>query len=125
MRYAPLAAMGITAIVSHPAQAAPPQASGSAIKLSCSGREASAARTIAVQEKLTLGAHPQACLAQALMDGGSSKQIIAAAPSATCGRLKAFQIYERSIAGPWGNLLEAPVCEPVFHSDPKIRGARP
>ena len=72
-----------------------------------------------MREKLTLGAHPQACLAQASMYGGSSKQIIAAAPSATCGRLKAIQIYERSIAGPWGNLLERAVCGTQVSFGPK------
>lgn len=119
MRHSPLAAMGVMAIVGSPTYAAPPQASGSAIKLSCSGPDASAVRKIAMREKLTLGAHPQACLAQASMYGGSSKQIIAAAPSATCGRLKAIQIYERSIAGPWGNLLERPVCGTQVSFGPK------
>lgn len=119
MRYSPLAAMGVISLSSSYAQAAPTQASGSAIKLSCSGPEAAAARKIAVREKLTLGAHPQACLTQASMYGGSSKQLIAAAPSAACGRLKAIQIYERSIAGPWGNLLEKPVCGTRVSFGPK------
>ena len=119
MRYTPLAAMGIIASVSSPARAAPPQASGSAIKLSCAGPEAAATREIAVRGKLTLAVHPQACLAQASMYGGSSKQIIAAAPSAACGGLKAIQIYDRSIAGPWGNLLEKPVCGTSVSFGPK------
>ena len=80
------------------------------IPLSCSGPAASAARKIAVHEKLTLGASPKACLALASMYGGSSKQLIVAAPSAACAPKSAIQIYERSIAGPWGNLLEKPVC---------------
>lgn len=53
------------------------------------------------------------------MDGGRNKQIIAIAPSASCGRLKAFQIYERSIAGPLRNLLEAPVCGTRVSFGPK------
>jgi hypothetical protein len=44
------------------------------------------------------------------MYGGSSKQIVAAAPSAACGGRKAIQIYERARSGTWGNILEKPVC---------------
>lgn len=69
-----------------------------------------AARKIAVREKLALALDPQACLAQASMYGGSSKQIVAAVPSAACGRRKAIQIYERANSGTWGNILEKPVC---------------
>jgi hypothetical protein len=80
------------------------------VLLSCSGPAAMAARNIAKREKLTLGSDPKACLALASMYGGSSKQLIAAAPSAACAPKKAIQVYEKSIAGPWGNLLEKPVC---------------
>jgi hypothetical protein len=36
--------------------------------------------------------------------------MIVAAPSAACAPRKAIQVYERSRGGPWGNLLEKPVC---------------
>jgi hypothetical protein len=110
MRYASLAATAVTGLFVTPAQAAAPQASGPAIKLSCFGPAATAARKIATREKLALALHPKACLAQTSMYGGGSKQIIAAAPSATCGRGKAIQIYERATSGTWGNILEKPVC---------------
>ncbi len=118
MRYAKFAAaVAIAGAFSAPAQAASPQATGSGIKLSCSGPEASAVRKLATRAKLTL--HPRACVAQASMYGGSNKQIIAATPSPGCGRLKAIQIYERSIAGPWGNLLAKPVCGTNVSFGPK------
>ena len=93
-----------TPVVSKPA------AGGTAIRLACSGPAAAAARKIAVREKLTLGTDPKACLAVASMYGGSSKQLIAAVPSAECAPKKAIQIYERSNSGLWGNILEKPVC---------------
>ena len=110
MRFASVAAATLAGVITTPTQAAAPQASGSAIKLSCSGAAAAAARKIAIREKLALAVNPQACLAQTSMYGGGSKQIVAAAPSATCGRRKAIQIYERATSGTWGNILEKPVC---------------
>jgi len=110
MRYASLAAAFVTGAIGTPLQAAPPQAAGPVIKLSCSGPAVAAARKIAAREKLTLAMHPQACVAQASMYGGSSRQLIAASPSAGCGHLKAIQIYERANSGTWGNILEKPVC---------------
>jgi len=93
-----------TPVVSKPATG------GTAIHLACSGPAAVAARKIAVREKLALGTDPKACLAVASMYGGSSKQLIAAVPSAECAPKKAIQIYERSNSGLWGNILEKPVC---------------
>lgn len=90
--------------------AAKPVAAATAIRLSCSGPAAAAARKIVLREKLALGADPNACFALASMYGGSSKQLIVAAPSASCAPKKAIQVYEQSRAGPWGNLLEQPVC---------------
>jgi hypothetical protein len=110
MRYASLAAAAVAVLFATPAQAAAPQPSGLAIKLSCSGAAATAARKIASREKLALALDPRACLAQTSMYGGGSRQIIAAAPSASCGRRKAIQIYERATSGTWGNILEKPVC---------------
>jgi hypothetical protein len=110
MRFASLAAAILACVFSTPTQAAAAKPSGSAIKLSCSGPTAAAARKIASREKLTLALHPQACLAETSMYGGGSKQIVAAAPSASCGHQKAIQIYERATSGTWGNLLEKPVC---------------
>jgi hypothetical protein len=110
MRYASLAAAAVAGLFTTAAQAAAPQASGPAINLSCSGPGATAARKIASREKLALALDPKACLAQTSMYGGGSKQIVAAAPSATCGRRKAIQIYERATSGTWGNILEKPVC---------------
>lgn len=99
------------ASIGYPAPAASKPAIGAtAIRLSCSGPAALAARKIAVREKLALGTDPKACLALASMYGGSSKQMIVAVPSPGCAPKKAIQVYERSIAGPWGNLLEKPVC---------------
>lgn len=86
-----------------------PAAGGTAIRLAC-GPAAAAARNIAVREKLALGIDPKACLAVASMYGGSSKQLIAAVPSAECAPKKSIQIYERSNSGLWGNILEKPVC---------------
>ena len=119
MRHASLAVTVLAAMVTCPTEAAHQPPSGPAIRLSCSGPEAAAARNIAIQQRLMLGSHPQACFAQASMYGGSSKQLIVTAPSATCGRLKAIQVYERSIAGPWGNLLEKPVCGSTVSFGPK------
>ena len=112
MRNASLAAAAVAGLFVAPTQAraAAPQASGPAIKLSCSGPAAAAARKIANREKLALARDPKACLAQTSMYGGGSKQIIAAAPSATCDRGQAIQIYERATSGTWGNILEKPVC---------------
>lgn len=111
MRYASIAAATVAGVIASSAQAAAaPNASGSEIKLACSGAAATAARKIAIREKLILGLHPQACLAQTSMYGGGSKQIIAAAPSATCAPRKAIQIYEKATSGTWGNILEKPVC---------------
>ena len=93
-----------TPVVSKPATG------GTAIHLACSGPAAVAARKIAVREKLALGTDPKACLSVASMYGGSSKQLIAAVPSAECAPKKAIQIYERSNSGLWGNILEKPVC---------------
>jgi len=109
MRYASLAAATLAGVIAAPIQAAPP-ASRAPIKLSCTGPAAAAARKIAIREKLALAVDPKACLAQTSMYGGGSKQIVAAAPSATCGRRKAIQIYERATSGTWGNILENPVC---------------
>jgi hypothetical protein len=119
MRHAWLAIAALAATAVTPIDAAPPQPPGSTINLACSGPDASAARKIAIREKLSLGSSPQACLAQASMYGGSSKQLIVAEPSAACGRLKAIQIYERSVAGPWGSLLEKPVCGSRVSFGPK------
>ena len=94
MRYASLAAAALAGVMAAPIQAAPPEASRAPIKLSCTGPAAAAARKIAIREKLALAVDPKACLAQTSMYGGGSKQIVAAAPSATCGRRKAIQIYE-------------------------------
>lgn len=80
------------------------------ISLACSGPAASAARNIAVREKLSLGSNPKACLAIASMYGGSSKQLVIGAPSKACAPKSAIQVYEQSRAGPWANLLEKPVC---------------
>lgn len=110
MRHASLAATAIAGLFITPAQAALPQTSGPTIKLSCAGPAATAARRIATREKLELALDPKACLAQTSMYGGGSKQIIAAAPSVSCGRRKAIQIYERATSGTWGNILEKPVC---------------
>ena len=110
MRYASLAAATLTGAIATTSQAVSPQTAGPAIKLACSGPAVTAARKIAVREKLTLALHPQACLAQTSIYGGGSKQIIAASPSAACGHLKAIQIYERATSGTWGNILEKPVC---------------
>lgn len=110
MRYASIAAAALAAFTSAPVQAAAPKGPGSPISLSCSGPAATAARKIAIREKLALASDPQACLAQTSMYGGGSKQIIAAAPSAACGQRKAIQLYERATSGTWGNMLEKPVC---------------
>lgn len=96
-----------------------PANSATKIALACSGPDASAARMIALREKLTVATDPKACLALASMYGGSSKQLIAAAPLAACAPKSAIQIYERSIAGPWGNLLEKPVCGASVSFGPK------
>ena len=110
MRHASLAAAAVAGLFTTPAQAAVPQAAGAPIELACSGPAATAARKIASQQKLVLALDPKACLAQTSMYGGGSRQIVAAAPSATCGPRKAIQIYERSTSGAWGNMLEKPVC---------------
>ena len=107
------AALGIlvnASIASPIAGLAKPANGPTKIALSCSGPAATAARKIAVREKLALATHPNACLALASMYGGSSKQLVVAAPSAACAAKKAIQVYEKSIAGPWGKMLEKPVC---------------
>lgn len=93
-----------------PPAVAAPATRATAIRLSCSGPIVAAARKIASREKLSLALDPKACLSFASMYGGSSKQMIAAAPSSNCAPKKAIQIYERSRGGPWGTLLEQPVC---------------
>lgn len=110
MRHASRAAVAATALLTAPAHSAAPQASGSAITLACAGPAAAAVRKTVAREKLALAMHPQACLAETSMYGGSSKQIVAAAPSASFGRRKAIQIYERANSGTWDKLLEQPVC---------------
>ena len=119
MHRVPLATAALTGIIVTPTQAASPQALGSAIKLSCSGPAAIAARKIATREKLAIALHPKACLAETNMYGGASNQIVAAAPSETCGKRKAIQIYERAISGTWGNILEKPVCGMSVSFGPK------
>lgn len=109
MRFAS-SVLAVTLVSVTPAQSARPQAAPSAIRLSCSGPAADAARKIAVREKLALASDRKACLAQTSMYGGASKQIVAATPSASCGGRKAIQIYERANSGTWGNILEKPVC---------------
>ena len=109
MHNASLFAFALAVVISTPVEAAAPKAA-SPITLSCGGPAAAAARKIAVREKLTSAVHPQACLAQTSMYGGGSKQIIAAVPSAACGRRKAIQVYERATSGTWGNLFEKPIC---------------
>lgn len=98
-----------SSVSTEPAFAAPARGV-TKIALLCSGPAAAAARKMAVRERLSLGADPKACLALASMYGGSSKQLIVSAPSAACAPKRAIQVYERSRAGPWGSLLEKPVC---------------
>ena len=110
MRYWSIAVPAALVLGAPAAEAAPRGTTGPPIKLSCAGPEAVAARKLAIREKLKVGSDPRACFGRASMYGGSSKQIIAAAPSPACGKLKAIEVYEQSRAGPWYSFFEKPVC---------------
>jgi hypothetical protein len=119
MRYWFIAVSAALLLGTARAPAAPRGTAGPPIKLSCAGPEAVAARKLAIRDKLKVGSDPGACFGHASMYGGSNRQIIAAAPSPDCGKLKAIDVYEQSRAGSWYSFFETPVCGMSVSIGPK------
>ena len=109
-----LALAGVALPLAH-ARADTPQA----IKLSCDGPEAAAAREIARRDQLKVASDPKACFGRFSIYGGSDKEIVAVAPSSRCPGGKILEVYGRSRAGPWYSFFQEPICGSSVARGPK------
>ncbi len=88
-------------------------------QFSCSGAKVDAARKIAKENNLKLGADPKACFGEMKLTDGDRRQIVVAAPSPQCKTGNLLDVYDRSRAGPYYSLFAQPICGTNISAGPK------